>query len=1043
MYGILFALFSWIGLNFDAIVSSSTRSFSTATRGVERRSSDASYMEQLRKRPSTALLSVLAQRLQQSQTSVSSVKSRIERCKYMRDMLEKRAPSVTLPVALYDSANSFWLFPIQVNEPDAVSRKLCEHGFDVPRGLSQLECIAKSCLNQKSCKSCHRTEEMMNRILYLPVASRNMSKQDMRRMAVALNSATATETEVSDIDVEGADICGVCRSLGAKNRCRRLNSFAFVLLLVVAIDAVFSCRLPLSGFILFTAKVALKLFMMIMTVATLAAITMRWAMAEFYLRSSQCFAEHSSMLFKRPSADSDSDDSSASRIPEAGKGIEPLLNMDALRIPSPSTASVGSAGSIEDGVVLLTGATGFIGRLLLRDLLLHRRSLSIPGGVVVLCRPKRGKSAQRRVSKLLDDPMYSFLSTTEKQELVHVVEGDVTKSNVGLSPEDVDRVCNVLNVSHVIHCAASVSFTQTLKEAAVSNIASSLNLQLLAGRLKLKSARYVHISTAFVHGGMTGTESDPLPEQLHTLEGYDAADLFRSMLGTEYRASVAMKELRFPNTYTFSKCICEHLLARDKNVPTVIVRPSIVGPAVQEPYEGWAGDKPTTIVAAACLYMSYQWNLWCFGNHRVPYIPVDVASGFILAKAFASGKGEGTTKVCVSPTVSSSSDDGFERVSQFSESSLSEVDDTATSTSSADNGRVEREHFIIHNLAWDWKSPDSAMFTWVDYAVAVTHLGAFFGYFSRLTAYIGLFATVRVLPGMKVSEGRFRMLHRILVQFPIDTVVNLFKLIGRCPRPIQMLSMLSPFLDLPLLFFQFMNNDFYFSSELVAPGELDGEKYLFSCAMAAEHFVAAIKACREKKESTREPGTTFTEPGTSVVSVAGALHKPTSSDLWWALTQPRGGFFVRFGGWVFRKILRVSSVDVTIDAQSLSLTGLARSSTNNVTPPIIVLAPNHRSFFDFLLISYICFALPELQIEIPFIAAADDFERLPLIGWLATRAHAFFLRRGKGKADPSLRATLGALKEECGDQGLCVEVFLEGSRSRDRRYLRPKTGLLR
>jgi glycerone phosphate O-acyltransferase len=122
---------------------------------------------------------------------------------------------------------------------------------------------------------------------------------------------------------------------------------------------------------------------------------------------------------------------------------------------------------------------------------------------------------------------------------------------------------------------------------------------------------------------------------------------------------------------------------------------------------------------------------------------------------------------------------------------------------------------------------------------------------------------------------------------------------------------------------------------------------------------------------------------------------------------------------------------------------LAVSSGTKKERPHTILAANHRSFFDFILISYICFSLPELNIEIPFIAAADDFKRLPIFGWLASKTNAFFLRRGRGKADPSLAETLDALKKDTGDQGVCVEVFIEGSRSRDRRFLRPKTGLLR
>ena len=1037
LYGLIFALLSWVGFDFDAIVSSSTRGFAPVEQSGKRAGyvdldyaaeHRVRYIGQLRRRPSTALLSVLARRLWQSQASVLSVKSRVERCRYMESLLQKLAPNVEQPLAVSDSANTFWLFPIQVDAPYAVGQRLREQGFDVPRGLSQLECISKYSSDQETC--C-RSNDLMNRILYLPLASRSISKVDIRRMAVALGAVTRTESGKTGV-AECESECRICKSLQEVRRpFRRPNAF-FVVAVSTAFLYVVLCRcMPLSVFIFSAASTMLIFFVATLSLAIFAVVAMRCTMADFYLQSSECFAKYNYMIFGKtpPSSTIMRDDDN--------NGAEPVLNMDVLRIPIVRDTP-------QEGVVLLTGATGFIGRILFRDLLLHRKSLSIPGGVVVLCRSKRGKSARERIATLLDDPMFSFLTDVEKRLLVHVVEGDVTQPDVGLSASDIDEVCNKLYITHVIHCAASVSFTQTLKDAAVSNITSSLNLQSLTGHLKRTSARYVQISTAFVHGGMTGSEANPLPEQLHSLDGYDAADLYRSMLGTEYQASVAMNELAFPNTYTFSKCVCEHLLTRAKKVPTVIVRPSIVGPAVQQPFEGWAGDKPTTIVAAACLYMSYQWNLWCFGEHRVPYIPVDVVSSFILTKAFAdvASANEKPSRECDSPAAFSS-DDGFERVSQISDSSLSGAGDVVVSAQSSFDEN-DSEHFAIYNCAWDSRSPDSAMFSWIDYAVAVTQLGAILGHFSRLTAYIGLFVTVRMLPGMKVKEGTFRNLHRVLVQIPIDMIVSWFKLFGCRPWPIEKLSKLSAFLDLPLLFFRFMNNDFYFASNLVAPDTLDGEKYLFSCATAAERFVSSIKASHEKKVSTGGISHNTCGRGhSSVVSLGGAAHKPASGDLWWALSQPQGSFFIRLTGWIFRKILRASSVDVTVDIEWFSLTALAKSSESKGKRPHIVLAPNHRSFFDFFLISYLCFALPELHIEVPFIAAADDFERIPIVGWLAAKANAFFLKRGRGKADPSLRVILEALKEKCGEKGVCLEVFIEGGRSRDRRYLRPKTGLLR
>jgi glycerol-3-phosphate O-acyltransferase len=108
----------------------------------------------------------------------------------------------------------------------------------------------------------------------------------------------------------------------------------------------------------------------------------------------------------------------------------------------------------------------------------------------------------------------------------------------------------------------------------------------------------------------------------------------------------------------------------------------------------------------------------------------------------------------------------------------------------------------------------------------------------------------------------------------------------------------------------------------------------------------------------------------------------------------------------------------------------------------IVLAPTHRSFYDFLLVSFIAFSIPELKVQIPNIAAADEFANLPLLGWFMGYLHAFFVKRGRG-IDPKLAERVKSLKAKSKGRGACIEVFIEGSRSRDRRFLEAKTGFLR
>lgn len=85
----------------------------------------------------------------------------------------------------------------------------------------------------------------------------------------------------------------------------------------------------------------------------------------------------------------------------------------------------------------------------------------------------------------------------------------------------------------------------------------------------------MHVSTAFVHGRNAGSPASPLPQHLPDLGGRDPAKLYRSAQNAASKnggnpkaggggkdAINAIRELGYPNTYTFTKAIGEHLLAR-------------------------------------------------------------------------------------------------------------------------------------------------------------------------------------------------------------------------------------------------------------------------------------------------------------------------------------------------------------------------------------------------------------------------------------------------------------------------------------------------
>ncbi|XP_054747510.1 dihydroxyacetone phosphate acyltransferase [Anastrepha obliqua] len=101
--------------------------------------------------------------------------------------------------------------------------------------------------------------------------------------------------------------------------------------------------------------------------------------------------------------------------------------------------------------------------------------------------------------------------------------------------------------------------------------------------------------------------------------------------------------------------------------------------------------------------------------------------------------------------------------------------------------------------------------------------------------------------------------------------------------------------------------------------------------------------------------------------------------------------------------------------------------------------PSHRSYMDFVLMSYICFYY---DIEIPGIAAGMDFHAMFGMGTMLRKTGAFFMRRSFSKDElywDIFREYMYALISV---YHIGVEFFIEGTRSRNFKALVPKIGLL-
>jgi thioester reductase-like protein len=178
------------------------------------------------------------------------------------------------------------------------------------------------------------------------------------------------------------------------------------------------------------------------------------------------------------------------------------------------------------GAVLLTGATGFVGREILSRFL-ERGDRH----VFALVRAANDTDAAER---LPDHPRLT------------PVAGDIEQHELGLSRESSERLRD--EVATVVHCAASVSFDMPLDESRRVNVEGTRRmLRFARGCPRLE--RFSYVSTAYVAG-------EP---------------------GRTFREDELAIGQRFRNAYEQSKFEAE-LALRDEggDLPLQILRPSIV-----------------------------------------------------------------------------------------------------------------------------------------------------------------------------------------------------------------------------------------------------------------------------------------------------------------------------------------------------------------------------------------------------------------------------------------------------------------------------------
>jgi len=116
--------------------------------------------------------------------------------------------------------------------------------------------------------------------------------------------------------------------------------------------------------------------------------------------------------------------------------------------------------------------------------------------------------------------------------------------------------------------------------------------------------------------------------------------------------------------------------------------------------------------------------------------------------------------------------------------------------------------------------------------------------------------------------------------------------------------------------------------------------------------------------------------------------------------------------------------------------GFARIREISKSMPFVVI-PCHRSHIDYLLLSYV---FEKNNIPLPFVAAGTNLMFWPL-GYIFRKSGAFFIRRSF-KGDDLYGIVFSKYLKMLLKEGLPVEFFIEGGRSRTGKMVMPRYGLL-
>ncbi|HEY7182937.1 MAG TPA: SDR family oxidoreductase [Blastocatellia bacterium] len=374
----------------------------------------------------------------------------------------------------------------------------------------------------------------------------------------------------------------------------------------------------------------------------------------------------------------------------AARQVAPFNTPTIIFEPHKKIERLSARESLAGKHVLLIGFTGFIGKVWLAKILEEIPEIA---KVHLLIRRQRSTTARRRFEKIVaESPLFENLHLRYGEdfgaflsEKIEVIEGDVTRPDLGVEPATFERLKSDLDL--VINSSGLTDFNPDLRQALSINIDGTLHV--IDFLRQCDHAALLHLSTCYVVGYRDGriaetitpnytpkglddfdagveyeslqrlareieasAESAPVIEQLRRQVLSKARQQNKKPSDTEVEAQVRKqrqrwtrdklieagmrraREFGWPNTYTFTKSVAESLIAKlGDGLPVAVVRPSIVETSTHDPFEGWNEGVNTSAPISYLLGTLFR-QMPTNGKKCLDIIPVDlVCRGMILIAA--------------------------------------------------------------------------------------------------------------------------------------------------------------------------------------------------------------------------------------------------------------------------------------------------------------------------------------------------------------------------------------------------------------------------